>query len=127
MDWYNHGSVYVCYPVHGLKDPMLKLNKRVISGLLAALIMTGVAGCSSYGSARIQSVPPGAEVINVSDDTNLGKAPVMITRKADRDESRRITVRLSKPGYRDEVQTFWLNIRESSRIKMRKLYVLGRN
>jgi hypothetical protein len=55
-------------------------------------------------------------VINVSDDTNLGKAPVMITRKADRDESRRITVRLSKPGYRDEVQTFWLNIRESSRI-----------
>ena len=116
MDWYNNESVHVSNTVNGLKGAMLGLNKRSIPGVMAAVMLAFVSGCSSYGSARIQSNPSGADVINVSDDTPLGQTPLLITRKADREESRRITVKLSKPGYGDEVQTFWLNIRQSSRI-----------
>lgn len=86
-----------------------------LTGLCAAAALVVVSGCSSYGSASIRSVPSGAEVINLGDEASLGTTPVLITRKADRDESRRISVRLHKQGYKDEVHTFWLNIRNSSR------------
>ena len=84
--------------------------------LLAAVLLAALSGCSSYGAARIQSMPPGAEVINVNDDSVLGTTPLLITKKADREESRRISIRLRKPGYREAVETFWLQIRHSSRI-----------
>jgi hypothetical protein len=89
---------------------------RLIKGLLAAAVLAVISGCSSYGSARIQSEPSGAEVINMSDDAVVGTTPFLLTRKSDREESRRISVRLRKPGYQDDVKTFWLHLHHSSRI-----------
>jgi hypothetical protein len=107
--------LHVSHQIDGLKIEEYMPTLKGMMGLCAAALLVAVSGCSSYGSARIQSVPPGAEVINLGDEASLGDTPVMITRKADREESRRISIRLRKQGYNDEVHTFWLNIRNSSR------------
>lgn len=107
--------MYVSYQVYGLIFGGYMPKLKGMMGLCAAAALLAVSGCSSYGAARIQSVPPGAEVITLGDEANLGTTPLLITRKADRDESRRISIRLHKQGYSDEVHTFWLNIRNSSR------------
>jgi len=46
------------------------------------LLSLGVlAGCGGtrYGTARITSMPAGAEVVNLRDDTHLGITPLMVT------------------------------------------------
>jgi len=83
--------------------------------LAIAVLLSVVSGCSSYGAARIQSIPAGAEVVNLEDDSLLGTTPVMIHWKNDREESKLITVRFHKPGYEDKVTAFWVNLRHSSR------------
>jgi hypothetical protein len=91
---------------------MVKLKRwALIISILA------VSGCTSYGAARIQSVPSGAEVINIEDDSLLGTTPVMVHWKTDRDESRLITVKFRKNGYQDKVTAFWVNMRHGSRGK----------
>jgi len=88
--------------------------------LAIAVMLSVVSGCSSYGAARIQSVPTGAEVVNLEDDSLLGTTPVMIHWKNDREESKLITVRFHKPGYEDKVTAFWVNMRHSSRADAEK-------
>lgn len=81
-----------------------------IAGLLLAL-----SGCASYGGAYIQSVPPGAEVVNLEDDSMLGRTPVKVWWKGDSGEAKQIHVRFQKPGYRDRITSFWINIRHDSK------------
>ena len=94
----------------------MKRTQSTILKLAAALTLaSSVAGCSSYGAARIQSMPSGAEVVNLEDDSLLGTTPVMVHWKTDREESKLITVRFHKSGYEDKVTAFWVNMRHGSR------------
>ncbi|MEA1889999.1 MAG: hypothetical protein U9N50_09505 [Pseudomonadota bacterium] len=88
--------------------------------LAIVVLLSAVSGCSSYGAARIQSMPTGAEVVNLEDDSLLGTTPVMIHWKNDREESKLITVRFHKAGYDDKVTAFWVNMRHSSRADAEK-------
>jgi hypothetical protein len=81
-----------------------------LAGLLFAL-----GGCAHYGAARINSVPPGAEVVNLADDTVLGVTPVSVWWKEDSDKPKFINIRLQKAGYRDKVTAFWVNLRHGSK------------
>ena len=58
---------------------MTNLVKSRLSLLLACGLLV-LSGCASYGAARIQSVPPGAEVVNLEDDSG-GSQQVIIPRK----------------------------------------------
>lgn len=98
----------------------MKINRKIIAILLIPILLLGAAGCSSYGAAKIQSVPSGAEIVNLEDDSLLGTTPVMIHWKNDREESKLITVRFRKPGYDDKVTAFWVNMRHSSRVDAEK-------
>lgn len=88
--------------------------------LAVSILLLTVSGCSSYGAARIQSTPTGAEVVNLEDDSLLGTTPVMINWKNDREESKLVTVRFRKLGYEDKVTAFWVNMRHSSRTEAEK-------
>jgi hypothetical protein len=93
---------------------MTKLVKSRLPLLLASGLLV-LSGCASYGAARIQSIPPGAEVVNLEDDSLLGTTPVLVHWKTDRQESRLITVRFQKAGFNDKVTAFWVNMRHNSR------------
>jgi hypothetical protein len=84
------------------------------------VLLIAISGCSSYGAAKIQSIPSGAEVVNLEDDSLLGTTPVMIHWKNDREESKLITVRFHKTGYNDKATSFWVNMRHSSRADAEK-------
>ncbi len=84
------------------------------------ILLLTISGCSSYGAARVQSVPAGAEVVNLEDDSLLGTTPVLLHWKNDREESKLITVRFRKLGYEDKVTAFWVNMRHSNRSEAEK-------
>jgi hypothetical protein len=86
---------------------------RLASIIACSLLFTGCA--SYYGAARLQSNPPGAEVVNLEDDTALGITPVSVWWKGDSNKPKFINVRFKKPGYRSKVTAFWINLRHSSR------------
>ena len=96
---------------------MFKEIKKLKKMLILPVILLGVSGCASYGAAKITSVPPGAEVENLEDDSLLGRTPVMVHWKNDREESKLITVRFHKSGYSDKVTAFWVNMRHGSKAK----------
>jgi hypothetical protein len=98
---------------------LIKLQK-VKSALLISGLLLSISGCASYGAAKIQSMPAGAEVINLEDDSLLGTTPVMVHWKNDREESKLITVRFHKTGHYDKVTAFWVNMRHSSRADAEK-------
>ncbi len=93
----------------------LNVIRKVKLALVVPLLLLAISGCSSYGAAKIQSTPPGAEVVNLEDDSLLGTTPVMVHWKNDREESKLITVRFHKPGYNDKVTAFWVNMRHGTR------------
>lgn len=90
------------------------------TSLLILLLVLTISGCSSYGAARLQSMPAGAEVINLEDDSLLGTTPVIIHWKNNREESKMITVRFRKLGYDEKVTAFWVNMRHGSRTDAEK-------
>lgn len=80
----------------------------------AAFALALVSGCSHYGAAQINSVPAGAEVLNIDDGTVLGVTPTKVWWKDDNSNRQYISVRLKKDGYYDKVASFWLSMRHSS-------------
>jgi len=76
------------------------------------LILGSLTGCGGtrYGTARITSMPAGAEVVNLRDDTHLGITPLMVTWEEDDDEAIRATVELRKSGYVEEIKSFWIKM-----------------
>ena len=85
--------------------------------LLWACCLLG--GCSSgaktYGSVKFVTTPSGAEVVNLQDDTNLGMTPVLVTWEGDEEKPENVTVEFRKPGYKEEITTFWVNKRHATR------------
>jgi len=102
---------------------MKKKEARVGQGLFIAsgIILLLLTGCASgglkYGAAKISSTPPGAEVINLKDDSHLGVTPVMVSFSGTADTAEYVTIQLRKPGYIDRIASFWINRRHASPIE----------
>lgn len=99
--------------------PSTTLPGRLAPGLRWLTVAAAVAlatGCAShYGAAHIRSVPAGAEVVSLEDDTVLGLTPVKVWWKDTAEDRKFINVRFTKEGYRDKTSAFWVNMRHRSK------------
>ena len=100
-------------------------RKKGIAGsftltILAAVLMLLVTGCAGgikYGAANINSTPEGAEIINLKDNTNLGRTPAQVVWRGEKSE--KITVQLQKDGYHYAITSFWINRRHKTEAEAR--------
>jgi hypothetical protein len=90
---------------------------HLLLSLGAFALLLGAAGCSKtmYGAVKFESNPPGAEVINLRDDANLGITPVVVTWESSDGEPEYVTVQVRKNGYLEDITSFWVNTRHESR------------
>jgi len=96
-------------------------TKIYLQNKLAGVLLLGfvlfASGCGTkvhYGVAEINSIPPGAEVINLKDSSHLGSTPVKVSFSGEADTSQFVTVQLRKIGFRDRITTFWINRRHET-------------
>lgn len=91
---------------------------RELKWLVAvSLLLVLLSGCGTkvkYGTAKIESIPPGAEVINLKDSSQLGVTPVKVLFSGEENTSEMITVQLRKVGYLDRITSFWVNKKHRS-------------
>ena len=78
---------------------------------LLLLIVLSACGRTSYGVAKIESIPTGAEVIDLKDDTHLGRTPLFVTWEGDEGSIRHATIELRKEGYVEKITAFWVKMR----------------
>ena len=85
--------------------------------LCVLFAFTSLAACgrTMYGVVKIESIPPGAEVINLKDDTHLGMTPLLVTWEDEDDTAKHATVELRKVGYVEEITSFWVNMRHATK------------
>jgi hypothetical protein len=103
----------------------MKTKRNHRTGTLAAtllaaalmLLLTSCAGGTRYGAANINSTPEGAEIINLKDNTNLGRTPAQVVWRGE--ESEKITVQLQKDGYHYAITSFWINRRHKTEAEAR--------
>lgn len=89
---------------------------KILRIALLAMLLPTVVGCSKhYGAALMKSDPPGAEVVDLSDDSLIGITPVKAWWKTGDDSRKFVNIRFQKDGYRDKTMSFWLTTRHSSR------------
>jgi hypothetical protein len=81
----------------------------------AAVQLTGCSSAKTYGAVKFTTIPPGAEVVNLKDDANLGMTPVLVTWEGEDGKPEYVTVELTKKGYQNEITSFWVNTRHKSR------------
>ena len=85
----------------------------LLCGIVALL-----PGCSSkphYGAVQFNSIPTGAEVVNLRDDATLGMTPVTVIWESESGDPEKITVEFIKKNYQREITSFWVNTRHQSR------------
>ncbi len=87
---------------------------RLFALASTVLFLSGCAGSTEYGSAKINSDPQGAEVVNLKDNSHLGTTPVNVSFAGDAGSSEFITIQLRKLGYIDKITTFWVNKRHKT-------------
>ena len=83
--------------------------------LLASTAFLFITGCSSktyFGAADINSEPEGADIINIRDNTNLGRTPAQVMWSGKGSE--KVTIQLHKNGYHSSITSFWVNKRHES-------------
>ena len=93
------------------------ISRFLINSLIFASLFT-LAGCGQtmYGVAKIDSIPPGAEVINLKDDTHLGITPLLVTWESDDGKAaKHATVELRKTGYVEKITSFWVQMRHKTK------------
>lgn len=81
------------------------------------LFLTGCADSTKFGAAKISSIPEGAEVVNLRDNSHLGTTPVNVSFAGDADSSEYVTIQLRKNGYLDRITSFWINKRHKTAIE----------
>lgn len=90
-----------------------------LQGLAVAWAWAVLTGCAAftatpYGTASIDSVPPGAKVVNLKDGTAIGTTPMQHTWQTEDGKAEYVQLLLSSPGYADQVTSFWINPRYGS-------------
>lgn len=83
-----------------------------VAGTLA-LLTVGCAG-QQYGAANIVSEPAGAEIINLKDETNLGRTPATVVWRGEPGSSEQVTLQFRKSGYKYAIETLWVNKRHDT-------------
>ncbi len=86
--------------------------------MLVFVLLFALGGCGQtmYGVAKIDSIPPGAEVINLKDDTHLGMTPLLITWESDDGKAaKHATIELRKTGYVEKITSFWVQMRHKTK------------
>jgi hypothetical protein len=92
------------------------MTKKITHYALILITLYMVTGCTShYGAAIIQSTPPGADVIDLSNDAHIGITPVKAWWESNDDANKFVNIRLQKDGYQDKTLSFWLFFRHKSR------------
>lgn len=101
-------------------NPMSLVRSAALLVITFAALMT--VGCSTvkYGAANIASNPSGADIINLKDDTNLGKTPSKVVWKGPADSSEQVTIQLRKNGYHSAITSFWINKRHKTEDEARE-------
>jgi len=96
---------------------MIKPSLRRSIALLLLLSTVLLGGCAGtrHGAANITSVPAGAEVINMDDDTLLGVTPVKVWWSESGASRKFVNIRLHKKGFRDKTAFFWLSLRHDDK------------
>ncbi len=97
-----------------MKRYWLRDNGKMLFAAVACMAVFATAGCAKvqYGAATIDSNPPGAEIVNLKDNTNLGKTPATVVWRGDSMEQ--VTVQFRKKGYNSAISSFWINKRHPS-------------
>lgn len=87
------------------------LRMALIAGLAVAAVglLSGCSSSNNYGAAKIGSIPAGAEVVNLKDQSHLGMTPVKVSFPGEPDTAEFVTIQLRKPGYIDRITSFWIN------------------
>jgi hypothetical protein len=93
------------------------MNKiaRLLIPATAALLLAGCGSTPYYGAANIHSIPEGAEIVNLKDNSHLGVTPAKISFPGNPDTAEQVTIQLQKPGYLDRITSFWINRRHDNR------------
>lgn len=94
----------------------MKMNMTMglfFRGMAMAGILLFLAGCAAeknppFGAAELMTDPPGADVINIRDNSTLGTTPFKYVRETAMGEDEFTVVRVSKPGYEDRIVSFFL-------------------
>jgi hypothetical protein len=82
-----------------------------------ALLASGCSSSVNYGSAKISSMPEGAEVINLEDNSHLGVTPVKVRFAGEANTAKYITLQLIKPGHIERITSFWINRRHATQLE----------
>lgn len=95
---------------------MFTLRQHRIETVLFVTAAFLLAGCSAphYGAVKIASLPEGAEIVNLKDDSHLGATPAKVSFAGPEGTAEQITIQLIKPGYKDRITSFWINHRHES-------------
>ncbi len=96
-----------------MQKNLTRRARNIVLALSGAAVLLA-SGCAStrYGAADINSVPEGADIINLKDNTNLGRTPAQIVWRGNGSE--KVTVQFQKNGYHSTITSFWVNKRHSS-------------
>lgn len=80
------------------------------------LSLLALTGCSrgTYGAANITSEPPGAEIVNLRDNAQLGTTPARVVWNGEAGSAEKVTLQLRKNGYIDKITSIWINHRHTS-------------
>ncbi len=85
------------------------------AALILLLFLGGCARQKTYGAVKFVTTPPGAEVINLKDDANLGTTPVLVTWEGEEGKPEYVTVEFLKEGYQERITSLWVNTRHKTR------------
>ena len=91
---------------------MLIPMRKFISALLLCISLSACG--AHYGAAKINSIPPGAEVISGEDGSSLGVTPTEVVWKDSSANRQHLILRFQKDGYYEKVKSFWLHMRHSN-------------
>ncbi|MDC0948939.1 hypothetical protein OAS86_06330 [Gammaproteobacteria bacterium] len=93
---------------------MLK-NTILASAVAFGALLAGACTSTYHGAALIETVPEGANVVEIDSGSHLGTTPFM-TRWEEQDSvQRQINVVIKRDGYVDKSTTFYVTLKHSSR------------
>lgn len=82
--------------------------------VVSAGLMFCSAGCTvkkspPFGAAEFVTTPPGADVIDLKDNSMLGTTPFKYVLETEEGNAEYVTVKITKPGYADKTYSFFIH------------------